>query len=374
MKIERVEVFGVAVPLVGEYKNAYLSKTVQKSAVVRITASGGVIGLGNIDPTPGYSKEQVTDHLEVLRAKFASMLVGMDPTNIHAILGKIEPAVKGYLDSKAAIEMACVDLAARAAGMSVHTYLGGAMKERLLFNAWIGILSPEQAASETLGWKQKGFRSAKIKVGGGIEADRDRVKAVREAVGPDFELRIDANAGYDAETSIKLAKMMAPFRLQHFEQPVPDHDLAGMARVRKEASAVGVPIMADESVLDHASLIRIIKMDAADIVKVKVMKQGGFLNTRRMIATAEAAGIRCVVGHGFGLGVNTMAEIMLAATSTNVVDGLECVGPLKTADDIVTRKLDLSSGSIALPDGPGLGVTLDDAKLEKYRIAVKAAA
>ena len=374
MKIERVEVFGVAIPLIGEYKNAYLSKTVQKSAIVRITATGGVVGLGNIDPTPGYSKEQVTDHLDVLRSKLAPMLIGMDPTNVHAILAKIEPALKGYLDSKAAIEMACVDLAARAGGMSVHTYLGGAVRDRLHFNAWIGILPPDQAASETLGWKQKGFRSAKIKVGGGIDADRDRVRAVREAVGPEFGLRIDANAGYDADTSIKLAKMVAPFQLQHFEQPVPDHDLAGMARVRKEANAVGVPVMADESVLDHASLIRIIKMNAADIVKVKVMKQGGFLNTRRMIATAEAAGIRCVVGHGFGLGVNTMAEIMLAATSGNVVDGLECVGPLKTADDIVTRKLDLSSGSIALPGGPGLGVILDDAKLDKYRFEVKAAA
>ena len=96
-------------------------------------------------------------------------------------------------------------------------------------------------------------------------------------------------------------------------------------------------------------------MDAADIVKVKVMKQGGFLNTRRMIATAEAAGIRCVVGHGFGLGVNTMAEIMLAATSDNVIDGLECVGPLKTKDDIVTHKLDLVRGQprAAGRAGPG---------------------
>ena len=89
---------------------------------------------------------------------------------------------------------------------------------------------------------------------------------------------------------------------------------------------------------------------------------------------AEAAGIRCVVGHGFGLGVNTMAEIMLSATSANVVDGLECVGPLKTSDDIVTKKLDLSSGSIALPDGPGLGVVLDETKLAKYRFDMKAAA
>jgi muconate cycloisomerase len=293
---------------------------------------------------------------------------------VHAVLAKIEPAVPGYLDSKAAIEMACVDLTARACGVPVYSYLGGAVKQTLLFNAWIGILPPEQAAAETVAWQKRGFRSAKIKVGGNIEADRDRVGAVRAAVGPEFKLRIDANAGYDADTSIKLARMVAPFNLQLFEQPVPADDIAGMARVRREANAVGVPIMADESVLDHASLIRIIRADAADIVKVKVMKQGGFLNTRRMIATAEAAGIRCVVGHGFGLGVNTVAEIMLAATSNNVLDGLECVGPLKTADDIVTHKLDLGSGSLALPKGPGLGVTLDEAKLNRYRFAIKAAA
>src|SRR3972149_6611872 len=103
MKIEKVEVFGVAVPLIGEYKNAYLTKSVQKSVVVRITASGGVTG----------------------RGKFAPLLLGMDPTNVHAVLAKIEPAVRGFLDSKAAIEMACVDIAARVAGMPVDTYPGG---------------------------------------------------------------------------------------------------------------------------------------------------------------------------------------------------------------------------------------------------------
>src|SRR5438046_8069682 len=100
------------------------------------------------------------------------------------------------------------------------------------------------------------------------------------------------------------------------------------------------------------------------------MKQGGFQRTAAMRATAEAAGIRCVVGHGFGLGVNTMAEIMLAATSRSVIEGLECVGPLKTADDIVTRKLDLSRGEIAVPNGAGLGVELDEEKVRRYRFDV----
>jgi muconate cycloisomerase len=368
LSIERVEVFGVAVPLVGPgFKNAYLTKTVQKSALVRITASGGAVGLGNIDPSPGYSAETIEASLSALREKLAACIHGLDAANIHRLNARLDAAVPGFLDAKAAIEMACVDLTARALGVPVHGYLGGAVKDRLTFNAWIGIVSPHEAAAEAAKWFERGFRSAKIKVGGGIEADRERVRAVREAVGNGMALRIDANAGYDAETAIKLLRLAEPLNLQLFEQPVPAEDLAGMARVRREAG--GVPIMADESILDHASLVAAIRAQAADIVKLKVMKQGGFHRTAAMLATAQAAGIRCVIGHGFGLGVSTMAEIMLAATSANVIDGLECVGPLKTADDIVTEKIDLGSGVLALPAGPGLGVALDEAKLARYRFA-----
>jgi muconate cycloisomerase len=368
LSIERVEVFGVAVPLVGPgFKNAYLTKTVQKSALVRITASGGAIGLGNIDPSPGYSAESIEASLAALREQLAPCVQGLDAANIHRLNARLDAAVSGFLDAKAAIEMACVDLTARALGIPVHAYLGGAVKDRLTFNAWIGIVSPQEAAAEACKWFERGFRSAKIKVGGGIAADRERVRAVREAVGSGMALRIDANAGYDAETAIRLLRLVEPFELQLFEQPVPAEDLAGMARVRREAG--GVPIMADESVLDHASLVAVIRAQAADIVKLKVMKQGGFLRTAAMLATAQAAGIRCVIGHGFGLGVNTMAEIMLAATSANVIDGLECVGPLKTADDIVAERIDLGSGALALPPGPGLGVALDEAKLARFRFA-----
>lgn len=363
--IERVDVFGVAVPQIAEYKFSRHAQSVQRSAIVRVTARSGAVGLGNIDPTPGYSEETVEQSMHALSHQLAPLVVGADATNIHRVLQLIEPALPGYLDAKAGIEMACVDLAARLRGISVHTYLGGAVKDVLRFNAWIGMLSPDEAAKETVALQTRGFRSAKIKVGHNIEADRDRVKAVREAVGPAFALRIDANAYYDVETSIKLAHMMIPYDLQLFEQPTPANDLAGLARVRRESG--GIPIMADESVLDHASLLRIIRMGAADMVKVKVMKQGGLLNTRRMIATAEAAGMRCVLGHGFGLSINTMAEIMLAATTDAVIDGIECVGPLKMADDVVMEKLDLSTGSLPLPQGPGLGLALDEVKLHRYR-------
>jgi len=365
LAIDEVELFGVAVPLVGRgFRNAYTTKSTQKSALVRLTARDGSIGLGNIDPSPGYSVETIEQSLAALKAPLAGAVRGLDAANPHRVTESMDAALPGYLDAKAAIEMACVDLTARWLGIAVHRYLGGALVERLLFNAWIGLVSPQEAAEQARKWLERGFRSAKVKVGGGIKADRDRLKAVREAVGPQMKLRADANAGYSVADAIALGKLLEPFELQLLEQPVAVDDLAGMAKVRR---SIGIPVMADESITDHASLIRVIRAQCADIVKLKVMKQGGFLKCRRMLETAAAAGLGVVIGHGFGLGVNTVADIMLAATSSAVIEGLECVEPLKTADDIVTKKLDLSRGEMALPQGPGLGVELDEEKLRKYR-------
>jgi muconate cycloisomerase len=366
LAIERIDVYGVAMPLVGPgFANAYLTRKVQKSAVVRVIATGGAVGLGNIDPSPGYSAETVEDSLVALRERLGPAVRGLDPINLHRLLSAMDATLDGYLDAKSAIEMACVDLTARALGVAVHEYLGGAVVERLAFNAWIGIGSPEAAAAEARKWRALGFRSAKIKVGGGIHADRDRVGAVRESVANAMRLRVDANAGYDVEQAIALGRLLEPYEVQLLEQPVAAGDLAGLAQVRR---SIGIPVMADESVTDHASLIRVIRAECADLVKLKVMKQGGFLNCRRMLETATAAGLRVVVGHGFGLGINTVAEIMLASTSPGVIEGLECVGPLKTADDVVKVKLDLSAGLIGLPSGPGLGVALDEEKLRRYRL------
>jgi L-Ala-D/L-Glu epimerase len=196
-------------------------------------------------------------------------------------------------------------------------------------------------------------------------SQRSASAAVRGAVGNAMKLRIDANLQYDADTSLKLCRMIKQYDLQLFEQPAHLRDLEGLARVRREG---GIPVMADESVSDHQSLIAIIKAGAADYVKFGIKQAGGITRAARMLATAEAAGIPVVIGHGFGLDPSTIAEIMLAASSRNVLPGLECVGPLKVTDTVTTTRLDISAGRIALPAGPGLGVTLDDGKLEQYRM------
>src|SRR2546422_7304239 len=177
LAIERVEVFGVAVPLAGGgFKNAYVTKTVQKSAVVRVTAGGGAVGLGNIDPSPGYSAETIEESLSALRGKLAPGAIGADAANIHVLNAELDAAAPGFLDAKAAIEMACVDLTARALGVPVHAYLGGAVKERLSFNAWIGIVPPREAAAEARKWFERGFAPGKFKGAGATRAARAAVK------------------------------------------------------------------------------------------------------------------------------------------------------------------------------------------------------
>ena len=126
--------------------------------------------------------------------------------------------------------------------------------------------------------------------------------------------------------------------------------------------------MADESVGDHESLIRVLKADCADIVKFGLTQAGGLTAASEMIASAEAANVKVVVGHGFGLNLSTMAEIMLGATSKNVLPGLECVGPLKVSDTVTNEQIDISSGQMTLGEDIGIGMTLNDLKLSKYAL------
>ena len=366
LQIKQVEVFGVAMPLVGTFTSAGIAKDATKCVVVRLTASDGTIGVSSIEPSAGTKSPGTAADLAVaIRDRVGPAIIGHDPMNINRLielLDKLTPAQPG---AAAAVEMACVELASRIQGVPLYTYLGGAAEDTVQFNGWIGALPPDEAAAEAKRWLKAGFRSTKIKVGSGVEEDHDRIAAVREAVGNAMKLRIDANCQYDAATSLKLCRMIKKFDLQLFEQPAPKDDLEGLARVRREG---GIPVMADESVSDHASLVRVIKADAADFIKFGVKQAGGIMHSARMLATAEAAGLPVVIGHGFGLDLSTLAEIMVAASSRNVLPGLECVGPLKVVDTVATTRLDISSGSLPLPPGPGLGITLDDRKLEQYRL------
>jgi muconate cycloisomerase len=293
------------------------------------------------------------------------VLRGTDPFNIHAALVRMDGAVIEASEAKAAVEMALVDLKARALGLPVHALLGGQVKEVVTLNAWIGTVSPAQAAAEALAWCERGFCTAKIKVAGATDEGVERVAAVRTAVGDRMALRVDFNESLSVDEALEFIPRLEPYRLRLVEQPIPRADIAGLARIRR---GINIPLMADESVSSPAALVEIIRREAADLVKLKVMKQGGLLRTLAMVQCAAAAGLEVVLGHGFGLTLSTYAEAAVAAVSTAVIDGCEAVGPLKMAGDVVHEPAQLGGGVIRLPDAPGLGATIDPAALKRYRV------
>ena len=365
MKIAGLEPIVVDVPLVTPVRGVHGPTSVQRSVLVRVTTDEGIEGWGNVDPTPGYSLVSALDiHDAIVRLMPA--LAGLDPFNVHQALACMDREVAEGFEAKAAIEMALLDLKGRALALPVHSLLGGALIREVTLNAWIGTVTPEQAAREATGWLHRGFTTAKIKVSGATDEGVARVAAVRAAVGDRMALRVDFNESLTRAESAPFIRRLEPFALTLVEQPVPRTDIAGLAEIRR---AIGIPLMADESVTGPASLIDIIRREAADIVKVKAMKQGGLLRTRQMVECAAAAGLRVVVGHGFGLTLSTLAEAVLAATSAAVMPGCEAVGPLKMAGDVVEDPVQLGNGRIHLTDAPGLGATIDADALERYRVA-----
>lgn len=363
MRILSIEPMIVEVPMRAPVSGVHGITRVQRSVLVRIGTDEGIEGWGNVDPSPGYTLMSA-DEIHAAVSGLAPALVGSDAMNLNLALAKMDRARTGAFETKAAIEMALCDAKARALGIPVHSLLGGRVKSEVALNAWIGTVPPAQAAEEARGWLAHGFRSAKIKLDGADPVGLDRVAAVREAVGRRMALRVDFNESLPKTGAVRFIRALEVYDLMLVEQPVARERIADLAEIRR---AIRIPLMADESVTGPQSLIDIIRREAADIVKVKVMKQGGLLRTIEMVHIAAAAGLGVVVGHGFGLTLSTIAEATVAAACEAVLDGCEAVGPLKMAADVVTEPILLDRGVIKLGDRPGFGVSIDPKALERVR-------
>ena len=367
IKITNLEAFVVAMPLVGVFTSGGKSKNVAKGVVVRLTAADGSVGISSVDPSSrAVFPDRAEDLLITITDRLKPLVIGMSAAQVNAIsqiMGQVSDSQQG---ARAAVEIACIDLTCRHLGISLSDYLGGIVTPSVDFNGWVGELPADEATAEARRWVKAGFKSMKIKVGSDLTADIERVLAIRDAVGHGIGLRIDANEQYQVKDALLLCDAVKSADLQLFEQPVPHDDLDGLATIRRKG---GIAIMADESISDHASLLRVIEADCADYVKFGVAQAGGLMSAARMIATAEAAGLKVVMGHGFGLDMSTMTEIMVGAAFANIMPGLECVGPLKVTDTVATTKLDISTGSFMLPAVTGLGITLDPDKMARYGVA-----
>jgi L-alanine-DL-glutamate epimerase-like enolase superfamily enzyme len=313
MGIKKVEVYAVTLRYREPFRIAPGTTTESHNVNVKIITDYDAVGWGESSPS-----ERVTGETSetVIRAldRIAPKLIGRCPLRIEETVEFMDSIVKGNPAAKAAVDMALHDILGKTAGKPLFMLMGGYRTE-VLTDLTLSIKSPEEMVEDAVEALRKGFKALKVKVGGDPAEDVERVRMIRETVGQDTLIRIDANQGWTPPQAIEVLNRIEKFKIQFAEQPVPSDDIKGLARVRKESP---VPIMADESVHSPQDAIRLIQAEAADFINIKLMKSGGLLKGRKIADVAEAAGISCMIGCMGESGIGITAATHLAAAVKNI--------------------------------------------------------
>lgn len=313
MKIIRVDAVPVSIPRVKPFTISSGSTASSNRLITRIHAEEGVVGIGEAAPAPIFSPETLGTTKLVVEKYLAQAVIGEDAFNIEKSLQKMDDAIVGNPIAKASVEIALWDLMGKAVEMPVYKLLGGAYRSKVEVAWIIGIAKPIEMCEEAKDAVHKGFTTLKMKIGTNPKLDVERVKAVREAVGDEVAIRVDANEAYSTIDAIDVLTKMESYNLELIEQPVPRWDLRGLSKIRK---SLHTPIMVDESVLSPMDVMKVIERDAADIINIKLMKVGGLSNAKKIATVAEAAGLPCLLGSMIELSIGTAAGVHFACSTS----------------------------------------------------------
>ena len=358
--IRAVEAVPVRVEGAREFRISEGATRVHVSVVLRLlTDVDGLEGNAEVvSAPPGKPEEFLEEIVGAIERYVAPALIGMPVRERGRAVQAVAMALKGRVWTKAAVTNALYDLHAKAIGVPIADLLGGQLLQRVpVIGPVVGIMTPDAMATEAAAQSKAGFLAIKIKVGETVEADIDRVAAVRAAIGESISLRVDANDHYCPADAIRFTRAIERYRPEHIEQPVARHDMLGLAEVRR---SVGVPIMTDDMVATPYDAMNVIRLGAADRVKVKVTKHG-FDGARAICAMLSSAGLTPVLGHVFEMGLAAIAEAQFAACTPGLAMPCEIgsMAPMGTHADIVTNDLRSVPGYMTVPTGLGLGADVD---------------
>jgi len=375
MRITAIAFARYRIPFVAPYETAQGRVTHRVGYVVRALTDAGVEGLGEaaLDPTaPELDSNAIEPHLRALGLQVVQDAVRLDDAMEPYLHGD-----EGMRAANCAIETAIADAGSRWAGVPLLTMLSGRDPETtgvtsVPVNATIAHRRTEEAAAAALLARASGFGTIKLKVGmesatlspstgrgQGLGSEVARVRTIREVIGPDMKLRLDANGAWDEATAIETIRALEPLDIEVIEQPVAD--IESLARVRE---AVTMRIAADESVSDFAGAERAIH--AADVIVLKPMRLGGPTVARYMAQYANGSGLDVFVTTTIDTGIGTAMALQVATSlpDARLAHGLATTSLLES--DLLAASLRIERGAMHLPDAPGLGVDLDPAAVTKY--------
>jgi L-alanine-DL-glutamate epimerase-like enolase superfamily enzyme len=377
MRITGIELTIVRIPAVEAVNDSS-----QDGLIVQVHTDEGITGLGEVDSSPEVAKAIIEAPMSTrLKRGLASVLIGEDPFGIERLWERMYRASIGFggrsavIHAISGIDLALWDIKGKALGLPVHVLLGGARRRSV--PAYASVLMPSSSAAvaaEVHRRRGEGFGAIKLgwgPLGVNPEADVELVRAAREAAGPEMTIMIDLgfypgdlSSGWDSSTVLEFARRIEAFHPFWIEECLPPDDFAGFARV---AAGTTIRIAAGENLTTCHAFIDLMDRGHVAIVQPDVARSGGITECRRIAALADLRGLPCVP-HAYSTGLAKAATMHLIATIPNALYleyGLS-ESPLST--ELFSGGVRVSGGVATIPEGPGLGITLNHDVLMKYAV------
>ncbi len=332
--------------------------------IVAVKDDEGRVGLGEATVMPIWSGETQQSAVAAIGDLLAPVLIGCDPLEASSLAHAMDRALIGNPFTKAAVEMALLDLAGKALDVPVCSLLGGTRRPpEIPLKFSIGAFSPPKAAGVAEMMAGEGFRAVKVKVGLDVKTDIERVAAIRAAMGDNFPLGADANGGWSEMQAVEALPHLERLGVNVLEQPLDRGEFRATARLRQRTS---IPIMLDEGVFTAQDALEAIRCDACDIISIYPGKNGGIRRSVEIAQMAAAAGLDCVIGSNleWDLGTAAMLHTACAIPNLSATVNHDIIGPVYHERRIAQEPIRYDEGCAVRPSGNGLGVEVDFNSLE----------
>jgi len=354
MKITEVRLGMISVPLRVPFKTALRTVNRVEDVVVEIHTDTGAVGYGEAPPTGAVTGDTTGAIIGALQDHLIKTIVGRDVDDFEDLMKAVQKCIMHNTSAKAAVDMALWDLYGQLYKIPVYKLLGGARKQ-IVTDITISVNDPEEMARDAINAIERGYETLKVKVGANPALDVARLAAVRQAIGPDYQIRIDANQAWTPKQAVRILNQMQEkgLDIEFVEQPVTARDFEGMKYVTERSH---VPVLADESVFSPDDALKIMQMGAADLVNIKLMKCGGIYNALKIASAAEVYGVECMIGCMLEAKISVNAAVHLACAK-QIITKIDLDGPVLCSEDPVIGGAVFNEKMITVSDAPGLGVT-----------------
>jgi L-Ala-D/L-Glu epimerase / N-acetyl-D-glutamate racemase len=359
IKITHTDIYRFSIPM-EPFTIATGTMNHAQNVFIRVHTDGGFYGVGECSAFPMIVGE-TQDTCLVMAREFARLWKGTDALDIPGRLQQLHDFTAGNNTIKSAFDMALYDIAARHAGVPLYQYLGGNKRE-VESDITIGILSPEAMARKATEFKQSGATILKVKLGKDAKTDVERIRQIRNAVGSDMKIRVDANQGWSFENGVFALTEIGQYNIEFCEQPMRSWYDDRLPELRKLSP---VKIMADESVFNHHDARKLMANDACDYINIKFSKSGGIYEAKKIHDLAAEKGIPCMMGGMLEsrIALSAMLHFVYASPNIRFYDMDTC--KLGHLIDPCTGGATYSGYFLDINDQPGIGADADEEFLSR---------